>query len=80
MGTRAREGTVNSLGRRGGIVTDIVVRNAGAHLAHLPSYCLHNVDFSRYFYDFGAVQHDPEKWTPVFGKDHAETRVNREAR
>jgi hypothetical protein len=21
----------------------------------------------------GALEHDPEKWTPVFGKDHAPT-------
>jgi hypothetical protein len=21
----------------------------------------------------GAVEHDPEKWAPVFGKDHAPT-------
>jgi len=21
----------------------------------------------------GALQHDPEKWAPVFGKDHAPT-------
>src|SRR2546425_10842996 len=22
---------------------------------------------------FGILEHDPEKWTPVFGKDHAQT-------
>jgi hypothetical protein len=29
---------------------------AGAHLAAGLSYCLHIVDFSRYFYDFGALK------------------------
>src|SRR5437867_3451402 len=23
----------------------------------------------------GIIKHDPEKWNPVFGQDHAETRV-----
>jgi hypothetical protein len=22
-----------------------------------------------------ALEHDPEKWKPVFGKDHAQTRI-----
>ena len=22
---------------------------------------------------FGTLEHDPEKWIPVFGKDHAQT-------
>jgi hypothetical protein len=24
---------------------------------------------------FRALEHDPEKWEPFFGKDHAQTRV-----
>jgi hypothetical protein len=27
----------------------------------------------------GAPAHDPEKWIPVFGKDHAPTRSYRDA-
>jgi hypothetical protein len=23
---------------------------------------------------FVAIEHDPEKWSPVFGKDHAPTK------
>jgi hypothetical protein len=25
--------------------------------------------------DRGMLEHDPEKWEPVFGKDHAQTRI-----
>jgi hypothetical protein len=26
------------------------------------------------FTDHAAVEHDPEKWTPVFGQDHAQMK------
>jgi hypothetical protein len=26
----------------------------------------------RIVFDRGALEHDPEKWAPVFGKDHAQ--------
>jgi hypothetical protein len=32
---------------------------------------------ARAFAESGArsLEHDPEKWEPVFGKDHAQTRI-----
>jgi hypothetical protein len=28
----------------------------------------------RYFVCLDFLEHDPEKWKPVFGKDHAQTK------
>jgi hypothetical protein len=41
------------------------IRHCGAHLSEMRGTSPRMTEWER------VLEHDPEKWTPVFGKDHA---------
>jgi hypothetical protein len=47
----------------------VIPAKAGTHEQRLPGSRFRGNDAFRL-----VLEHDPEKWTPVFGKDHAPTK------